>query len=176
MRQKLERLALPAACVNMPGVFWRPNPDFIAELATFLKGKRVLEIFAGNGYMAGWLSAEGIEVTATTQFAGHDLHYLGLYHEVEDIDACRAVQKYGNSHDVLLICWPTTTPAAVRAAELWGPAKDIVFVGEVTDYSKMALGGCATDEFFDSVTFGHVFRTYQGNYMEQARVGRFKAS
>jgi hypothetical protein len=165
-------LPLPAECARVPGNFWRPNEAFVSELATYLKGRRVLEIFAGNGYLAAQLAARGISVTSTTLFASHDAHNQGLYHPVEFLEAFAAVTRHGESHDVLLVSWPTVTDAVLHAAQAWGPDRDIVFIGEVTDYSKNHLGGCATDEFFECVSFTHTFEAYQGNALEAAHVAR----
>jgi len=168
------QLRLPKTCPRVPGNWWTPQLAFVNELADFLKDKRVLEVFAGNGYLAGHLHARGIDITATTRFAGHDGHERGLYYPVVEMEACEAVFKHGDAHDVLLMCWPTTTPAAVMAAALWGSEKDIVYIGEVTDYSKNQLGGCATDEFFKRVSFEREFTAYKGNAIEGAYVARFK--
>jgi len=173
-RKTVPQLELPVGCSEVPGNWWKPNKAFVDELAQFLQGKRVLEIFAGNGYLAGHLHARGIDITATTQFTGHDGHEYGLYHPVVEMEACEAVVRHQDSHDVLLVCWPTTTPAALLAAALWGRDKDIVYIGEVTDYSKHQLGGCATDEFFEHVSFEREFTSYKGNVIEGAYVARFK--
>lgn len=169
------QLVLPKTCPRVVGNWWSPNPAFVEELAGFLKGKRVLELFAGNGYLAGHLHAQGIDITATTRFAGHDGHERGIYHPVIEMEACEAVITHGSAHDVLLMCWPTTTQAAVLAAALWGSERDIVFIGEVTDYSKHQMGGCATDEFFERVAFQRQFDTYKGNAIEGAYVARFQS-
>lgn len=42
-----------------PGVFWKPNETFVTELADWLKGRRVLEVFAGNGFLASLLAKQG---------------------------------------------------------------------------------------------------------------------
>jgi len=172
----LPSLPLPPVCTHVTGIWWRPNPVFVQQLAAFLQGKRVLEIFAGNGYLAGLLQAQGVDITATTIFASHDCHELGLYFPVEELDAVSAVQRYGADHDVLLLCWPTTVPAAFRAAQAWGSEKDIVYVGEVTDYSKFQLASCATDAFFEHMEFGQSFDAYEGNRQEVAAIGRFRPS
>jgi hypothetical protein len=174
-RETPPQLALPAGCPRVPGAWWKPNSAFIEELAAALQGQRVLEIFAGNGYLAAQLQARGVAVTATTVFAGHDGHERGVYHPVLELDACQAVRQHGAEHDVLLLCWPTTTLAAVRAAALWGGDRIIAYIGEVTDYSRGELGGCATDEFFERVTFHRKFDSYRGSAMEGAYVGRYSA-
>lgn len=169
------RLPLPAHCERFTGVFWKPSSKFIDELATYLKGRKVLELFAGNGYLAGLLAAEGVEVLSTTIFSGHDTHEYGLYHDVEELSAVDAVLAYGDSRDILLVSWPTVTNAVLQAALLWGPGRPIVFIGEMTDYSKGHYGGCATDDFFEHFEVTHRFTTYRGNQQEHAVVGRISA-
>lgn len=160
---------------SVPYVYLSPTDEFIDELVDFLKGKRVLEIFAGNGYLASRLSKKGIDITATTMFSGHDGHDLKMYYDVIGVSAVPAVLKYGDSHDVLLVSWPTTTPDVLRAISVWGESKPFVYIGEVTDLSQNHLGGCATDEFFENIVFEHTFKTYKGNYIEHAGVCRFKS-
>lgn len=167
-------IALPPPGEHVAGVFWRPNPAFVQELAESLQGHSVLEIFAGNGYLAGLLTEQGVSVTATSLLTGMDAHARGLYHPVADIRAGDAIQQYGLTHDVLLVCWPTVTMDVLHAVRQWGPGRDIIFIGEVTDYSKGHLGGCATDEFFDAVTFIKDFNSYRGNMLERAVVCRLK--
>lgn len=170
-----KRLSLPAGCARVPGAYWRPNAAFVDELAVFLRARPVLEVFAGNGYLAAHLAARGVRIMATTQFAGHDTHELGVYYDVSELDAVAAVRQEGARHEVLLMSWPTVTPAALAAVAAWGPERDVVFIGEVTDYAKGQLGGCATDEFFERMAFHHRFETYTGNMLEAALVGRFIA-
>lgn len=158
------------------GVFWRPNARFIVEIALWLEQRPVLEIFAGNGYLAALLAGHGVSVRATSIFAEWDYHASGLYHQVEPLSAQEAVVRYGSEAEVLLICWPTVTKAVLEAVELWGCDRDILYIGEVTDYAKGNLGGCATDEFFDRTYVAYEFALYKGNRMEHAQVRRLKPS
>ena len=173
-KRDIPKLSIPNGCVRVNGNYWHPNPVFVEELAEYLKGRKVLEIFAGNGYLAGLLAQRGIAVTATTRFAGHDSHESGVYYDVQEMEAVEAVHRYGASHEVLLICWPTVTPAALNAVRAWGAGKDVVYIGEVTDYEKGQLGGCATDEFFEQMVFTHRFETYRGDIWESALAGRLR--
>ncbi|WP_404667268.1 hypothetical protein [Roseateles asaccharophilus] len=152
------------------GVYWQVSSAFIEELATFLRGKRVLEIFAGNGYLAACLSQRGIAIRPTSRLSGHDCHELGLYADVEEIDAVSAVSAYGADADVLLMSWPTVTPAAYRAALLWGRDRPICYIGEMTDREADRLGGCATDEFFEAIDVIHRFKHYNGRATDFAVV------
>lgn len=164
-------LPLPRSPKSVSGLFWRPNSAFIDELIGALQGKRVLEIFAGNGYLAAVLASRGIDVVATSILSGIDAHDHGIYYPIEKMDAVTAVQTYGHECDILLMSWPTTTKFAVNAAELWGD-RPIVFIGEFTDYSKNQLGGCATDEFFERFAITNEFASYKGNMLEKACIGK----
>lgn len=167
---------LPLVGLGMvPGCFWRPSYAFLDELVATIGERRVLEVFSGNGYLAAHLAARGVQIRATSRRAGHDAHEQGFYCDVEEMDAVQAVQTYGADAEVLLMCWPTTTPAAWRAALAWGAEKDIIFIGEVTDYAKGHLGGCATDEFFEDVRFVCRLEAYNGSYLEAALIGRLAA-
>jgi len=134
---------------DAPVAFGHFTPSFLDDLADLLAGKRVLEVFAGNGLLAASLAQRGIAITATSLFSGHDGHRAGLLYPVIELDAVAAVHAFGNDADILLMSWPTTTDAAAVAALVWGPVRDIIFIGEVTDYGKGHLGGCATDLFFE---------------------------
>lgn len=167
-------LPLPRSLERPAGVFWRRNEAFLGELAQDLQGKRVLEVFAGNGYLAGLLASRGVDVRATSVLSGMDAHDRGLYHPVEELDAIDAVAQLHQDRDVLLMCWPTTTPRAFIAAALWEQLKaaPVCFIGEHTDYSKRQLGGCATDEFHECFVPSKTFSTYRGNLLERACLGR----
>lgn len=174
MNHKL--LPLPDACHNIPGVWWRPTPKFIEELAGALQGRRVLEVFAGNGLLAGLMAARGVDIVATSQFASMDGHVFGIFYPVIELDAISAVHQLGADRDLLLMCWPTVTLAAFKAAQLWSQVcdRDILFIGEFTDYSKNHLGGTATDEFFDAFVTTCTLASY-GSGIERACIGHFSS-
>lgn len=163
-------LALPASHKDVQGLWWRPSPAFIEEIAAALAGQRVLEVFAGNGYLAGLLARRGIDIVATSILSSMDAHERGIYHPVTDVNAVVAVSTLADDRDVLLMCWPTVTDQAVQAAELWGD-RPILFIGEFTDYSLGHLGGTATDEFFERFSVTQTFESYRGNIMEKACMG-----
>lgn len=150
--------------------FWKYNPEFMQEMVDYLKGKRVLEIFGGNGYLASLLNEQGIEITSTSLRSGHDGHQIKMFFEVEEIEAVDAVEKYKDTHDVLLMSWPTVTPRALMAVKAWGKDRPVFYIGEVTDYSKHHLGGCATDEFFEAIRVERELNSYIGNMLEHAQI------
>lgn len=156
-----------------PVCFFKKSDDFINELSDYLEGKTVLEVFAGNGYLSSLLREKGIQVHATSLFSGHDGHANGLFFPVEEMDAEQAVSKYGQEYDVLLISWPVVSNKALKALRRWGSEKPVVYIGEVTDRSlpgALGLGGCADDEFFESIVWEREFRSYSGNMLERAGV------
>lgn len=172
---KVPKLPLSKEFARELGHYGTPGPAFLDELTQTLKGRKVLEVFSGNGRLAGELASRGVEVTATTLFSSHDKHEAGLYYPVRALDAESAVAELGHNHDVLLVCWPVASFAAVRAAALWGPDKDIVYLGEVSDYTQGLLGGCATDEFFEHITVVRTFDSHiPRNMIESAFIGRFR--
>jgi hypothetical protein len=158
--------------MRVPGQFGNFDDHFCDELKTWIDGRRVLETFAGNGFLAAALAIRGVDIVSTSLFSGHDCHHLGMHHDVVELDAAAAAERYGDERDILLMCWPTTVEATTLAALNWG-RKPIVFIGEVTDYSlgMGGLGGCATDLFFDVTEETEVFSTYQTrNMLERAAV------
>jgi 2-polyprenyl-3-methyl-5-hydroxy-6-metoxy-1,4-benzoquinol methylase len=62
----LVRAPLPKHFGRTPGVYWVATQGFVDELADHLRGKRVLEVFAGNGFLAAHLARAGVDIRATT--------------------------------------------------------------------------------------------------------------
>lgn len=159
-----------------PFSFWRRSDEFVNELSHYLQGKRVLEIFAGNGLLANLLSKKGIDIVSTSLFSDYDRSSFKKYHPVIEMHAMAAIRQYGPKSDVLLMVWPEANTVALNAAlefNLLGDdtaqQREIVFIGEKTDYAKDILGGCATDEFFEVFsTIKHSFK-YEGNRAEVAQ-------
>lgn len=155
-------------------VAWGQFDDaFVTELADFLVGQRVLEVFAGNGLLASKLAARGVTIRATSRFSGHDGHALGFHWPVEELVAHQAVQTYRNETDVLLMSWPTADEGALAAALAWGAEKPIVFIGEMADPSLEMGGfpGCASDLFFEMIDVNSTFASYSPrNRLERAVV------
>ncbi len=134
-----------------PFAYGNFSPGFVRSLAGRLRGQRVLEVFAGNGLLAARLAAHGVDIRATSLFAGHDGHERGMHHPVEQLDAVAAVGRYGDVSDILLMSWPTVTEAAARAVLEWGSERAVVFVGEIPrpEWGMAGLSGCATDLFHE---------------------------
>lgn len=146
-----------------PLSWWRRSPAFVSEMATHLHGKKVLEIFAGNGLLAHDLTRHGVEIRATSLFMSHDWHEHGFHHPVVEMDAVTAVETLGDDHDVLLASWPVVSHAMLQAAQVWGSTKPILYIGEMprAELGMAGLPGCASDEFFEAVTVVHEFTAYE---------------
>jgi len=139
------------------------TPEFLDELAEILRDRKVLEVFAGNGFLASLLSSRGIDIQATSQFTGHDGHEFGMYHHVIEMDASDAVLSLGSNADVLLMSWPPADEGATKAALAWGDDRPIVFIGEISrfDEGMAGLGGCASDLFFEITVIERDIPSYQ---------------
>lgn len=136
------------------GLFGYLSQPLIDSLARLCEGKNVLECYAGRGHLSALLAEKGISVRATSLQQGHDRSAtLGHVFDVEDLSVAKAIDRYREWMDVLLVCWPTTVPDLALSLPLLPKDTPIVFIGEVTDYAcnPPFLGGCATDEFFDMV-------------------------
>jgi len=157
--------------------YWRKDAGLVETISRIVKSKRVLEIFAGNGYLASCLEDSGVTITPTTLLSSHDGHGLWKYHNVIEKEASCAISELGNEHDILLICWPTVSDAALKAIEKWGPDKPIIYVGEMPTPWLGAAGmlqGCATDAFFDNFNVTETLNSYKTtNMMERAVVGYY---
>lgn len=156
-----------------PVSYFRKSDSLIREMADFIGGRKVLEVFGGNGYLASLLSEHGVDVHSTTIFRSHDGHDRGMYFDVEEAEASAAISAYGATSDVLLMSWPTADEAALQALKAWGPDKPVIYIGETPRPDLpglMGLSGCASDAFFESIRWAHEFESYSGNMLERAGV------
>lgn len=146
---------------------------FIDQLANRFQGSRILEIFAGNGLLASKLYGRGIDIVATSLFAGHDGHDRGFQYPVIEMEAVRAVCELGPECDVLLMSWPTTTEAAFHAIAKWGSGRPVIYIGEAprADLHMGGLPGCASDDFFAVIDEIDSLESYEPrNILERAMV------
>nr|WP_250808492.1 hypothetical protein [Neorhizobium tomejilense] len=145
--------------------------DFCDQLVEWIGDRKVLETFAGNGVFASMLAERKVAIRSTSLFASHDGHRDGMYFDVIEMDATKAVHMFGDESDILLMCWPTSTEAAFKTAARWGAERPIVFIGEVTQLDKGLLGGCASDNFFEVTDEISVFSAYTPrSYIDRAAV------
>ena len=116
--------------------------DWVKVLAERIKGKRVLEVMAGAGWLAKALSDEGIEILATDDYRWADRNKKMIF-SVKKYDGLQAVKDFKNQYNILLVSWPPYSEDEVcDICEEWGGVKPIIYIGE-------DQGGCnAVDEFF----------------------------
>ena len=155
--------------------FWKEDPLFLRELSVYLQGKNVLEVFAGNGYLAKRLLEAGVNVRPTSIFKSYDMSEYEMHSQVEEMTAKEAILKYGEEADVLLMSWPEAGHDALKAAIQFfntknGDMKKLVYIGERTCYQKQHLGGCASDLFFTTFHTPEKSFSYQGRGIEVAEV------
>lgn len=120
-----------------------PTRKFAMQMKTdIIKEGKVLEVMAGDGVLAGHLKDAGVDIIATDIFVHEPIF------PVEELDAIKAVEKYGPEIDFLLMCWsppsdPIVHQTAIRLHEV-NPEALILFMGEIS-----ACNG--TVEYFDGV-------------------------
>jgi hypothetical protein len=154
-----------------PGSWGNFTEEFVDELADWIGGRSVLEVFAGNGLLASKLERRGVDIIATTLFRGHE---FGLHFPVMEMRATQAAREF-NDRDILLMSWPTADEGALHAALDWGEERPIAFIGEVTVLEANLLGGCASDMFFELTEEMATFQSYRStNMLERAAIRELK--
>lgn len=129
-----KRAAHLQACEALYGYLSKPLID---DLAVFLAGRHVVEAFAGRGHLSALLRERGVEIRPTSLRSGHNASgTLGHVIEVEDLSVAEAVTRYRDWMDVLLVCWLVADDSLRRALAYLPDGCLIVFIGEVTDYTR----------------------------------------
>lgn len=149
---------------QMPVSWGNFSAPFLDEVSAHLRGKRVLEVFAGNGLLAKGLTERGVDIRSTSLFSGIDGHDQGMHFPVEKIEASDAVDRYGPWADALLMSWPPANEAAAKCVVRWGKDRDVIFIGEMTrpELGFAGLGGCGSDLLFANTSVHHRFLSYVG--------------
>jgi hypothetical protein len=90
------------ALLGKKGMYCVYTKEFVALLKKELKGRRVLEIGAGNGLMARFLKQEGVDIVATDDYSWLDKIVYG--DNVEKLAAADALAQH--QPEVVLVSWP----------------------------------------------------------------------
>lgn len=110
----------------------------------FLKGKEVVEIGAGSGWLSHKLQERGIAITPVDMAVGESNAY-GFHKPFTDI-VHESAATYLSRHNpsVVVMSWPNyNTDFAYEVLSLLKPGQTLIYVGE-------GLGGCcAKDNFFE---------------------------
>lgn len=148
-------------CIKM-GCWPMLSLTWLRELAKLCKKKRVLEVYAGGGWLAKYLHSKGIEVFATDnyQFLAEGLHEISTVYRVQQMYAELAVETLQQRYDVLLMSWPPIDATKLQ----W--KKDVIFIGNES---------CANTEFLDAYTWREEIELPSWpDYKDWLRVGRLK--
>ncbi len=88
--------------VQPRGIYCFYSRELVAQLAKLIAGRRCLEIGAGDGTLARFLAAQGVQITATDNYAwGHAVKYPD---SVIRLDARAALAAY--TPEVVICSWP----------------------------------------------------------------------
>lgn len=153
------------------GMFAFVSWKWINPFVEWINNRKCLEVMAGRGILASALRQKGVSVIATDDFSWSKLEH-GEYKkwedtvtEVENLDAVKAVEKYGKEAGILIMSWAYMDDTAYRVIKKLNevnPDALIVYIGE-------SQGGCtADDEFFkhfdeieDDEKFNVVSRSFE---------------
>lgn len=121
---------------------------WIKPLAEFLKGKKVVELFAGLGTITKALKDRGIDAIATdtNEWAklGHAFTIDRTWCDIEELDAVQAIEKYKDA-DYFIISWcPYESKASYKALLKMrevNPNARLIHIGE-------SYGGCTDNDLF----------------------------
>lgn len=106
--------------------------EWVKEVASLIKGKRVLEIGAGRyGFLAYAFQQAGIECIPTDPLKNDNPPFQFIH--VERLDYRQAIEKYTDQCDVLLIGWAEHAPWTKNYTKLWKKHKPegiTILVGE----------------------------------------------
>ena len=129
------------------------NHQWTKALSGFLKGKRVLEIMAGNGLLSCLLQEHGAKVIATDIAPDKSNDYIsmrnGNFTDVMKMDALSAIRRFGSQIDVILCSWPPQGEEVVlKALETFQHMKPDGFMIYIGEWKG---GFNATDSFFERI-------------------------
>lgn len=116
--------------------------ECLAALVAQTKGKRVLDVGSGCGFLAFALEEQGVEVTAldmedpkvgTSSFG---------FKQVWKLDVVSAFQpEMAHAYDVVILSWPGSGTVAADVARALLPGQILLYMGEWR-------GGCTAEEGF----------------------------
>lgn len=137
------------------GMYAFVSEKWVTPLAEWIGNRKVLEVMAGRGWLAKALSDKGIDVRATDDLSwykdknGNDKWDTPLV-PLENLDAVKAVQKYGSTVDIIIMSWPPYE--SIDAYNVLMTMRKVnsdclmLYIGE-------GSGGCtAEDKFHETLT------------------------
>ena len=142
--------------------------DWIIPLSKWIGSRKCLEVMSGTGSLSFALKQQGTDIMATDDFSWTGQNNWNqnknYWTNIENIDAVKAVEKYGKEVNVIIMSWPYMDDIAykvlLKMREV-NPFCIMIFIGE-------GYGGCtASDEFFDNIveiedeTFSEAIKEYK---------------
>lgn len=115
------------------------------NICNLLKGKIILEIGSGNGYLASKLQEKGLQVVATDKYSldinGYSKTLGSKY--FTNVDICsglEALDKY--KYEAVILSWPCyNQPWAAEVILNMKVGSYLLYIGE-------SIGGCTADDTF----------------------------
>ena len=142
------------------GFYCKPSWDWINPLADYLKGKKVLDVMAGNGLISLCLKHLGVDVDACDRAIGEDNEYTNYrcwdFPIISGEKYIEDQKEKGIVYDTILMIWPEYDGdgSDKKICDLFlesNPNGEIIFIGE-------DAGGCTgSDAFFDSYELDWIF-------------------
>ena len=118
--------------------------DAISQLATHIGGREILEVGAGNGYLAHRLAQAGVSILPTDanppQQSGYPLGKV-QYTDIINIEACTAIRELPEMD--LLWSWPCPDDSSGQALQHF-QGKTLIYIGEQDD-------GCTAGKLFNQM-------------------------
>jgi hypothetical protein len=130
---------------NKKGMFAFISKEWIKPFSKWIGKRACLEVMAGAGHLSKALREFGINVIATDDYSWPKKNDWEFVTEVIEMEAVKAVIKYGKQSDIIIMSWPymdSTAFKVLQAMHVINPHAILIYIGEWH-------GGCtADDEFF----------------------------
>lgn len=132
------------------GFYCKPSWEWIDPLANYLKGKKVLDVMAGNGLISLCLKHRGIDIDACDIATGKDNNYVTYRSwDFPIISGEKYIEEQAKKaivYDTILLIWPEYMGdgSDKKICDIFlktNPDGEIIFIGE-------DCGGCTGSEAF----------------------------
>jgi len=126
--------------------------DWVIPLSKWIGNRKCLEVMSGTGALSFAIKQQGTDIIATDDFSWTGQNNWNqsknYWTDIENIDAVKAVEKYGKDINIVIMSWPYMDDIAYKVLQAMrevNPFCIMIFIGE-------GYGGCtANDEFFDNI-------------------------
>jgi hypothetical protein len=130
------------------------NWKWVNPLADWIGSRRCLEVMLGLGLLTYALQQKGVKIIATDDYSWFNKgnrEWDDTYTVVKKIDAIKAIEKYGDQIDILILSWPDfrndISYKVLKKLHEINPNAQMIYIGE-------RYGGCTgCDKFHDHLKF-----------------------